>query len=72
MTVMYLHLRYEEYKAVEEQCKKWKETEHRDVGEMFYHKACRIKVSDGLTIEFHGPLVGGAAHREEATKESER
>jgi hypothetical protein len=62
--VMYLHLSFEDYKAVEAQCKAWNETTHKSGGDLFYHKACRIKVNDGLIIEVHGPLVGGGAHRE--------
>lgn len=62
--VVYMHLSYEDYKAVETQCKTWKETEHHDTDELFYHKACRVRVNDGLIIEFHGPLVAGGQHRE--------
>ena len=64
MTVMYMHLEYEDYKGIEDQMKAFSEieTSHRTEGG-FYHKSVRIKVDKHLTIEFHGPLVGGYGHR---------
>jgi len=57
--VIYTHLSYEDYKRLEEQCREFRETKHTTGGEAFYHKAFRVKVNDGLIMEFHGPLVGG-------------
>ena len=56
MAEMYMHLTYEEWKAMEEQMKEFKETAHGS-GTDWYHKSIRIKVNDGLTIEFHAPNV---------------
>ena len=64
MNVIYIHLPYETYKGLEAQMRAFAETTHRSTGG-FYHKAIRLKVGDGLVIEFHGPLVGGEGHREE-------
>lgn len=63
MSVMYLHLDYEGYKALEEQCRAFKETTHKSTGG-FYHKSLRLKVGADLIVEFHGPLVGGYGHDE--------
>ena len=63
MAVQYIHLSYEEYKALELQMQAFKETAHRTEGG-FYHKSIRLRVSDGLIMEFHGPLVGGYGHVE--------
>ncbi len=60
--IMYLHLDYETFKALEKQCKAFKETSHRTEGG-FYHKSLRLNLN-GLIIEFHGPLVGGYGHGE--------
>jgi hypothetical protein len=60
---MYLHCAYEDFKALEEQMKAFKETTHKTTSG-FYHKSVRIKLS-GLIIEFHGPLVGGYGHADE-------
>ena len=57
---MHLH-KWEDYKAVEDQMRAFKETTHKTTGG-YYHKSIRLKVSDDLTIEFHGPLVGGYGH----------
>lgn len=57
--IMYMHLSYEDYKSLEQQCKAWVETKHTTGGTAFYHKAMRVRINDGLIIEFHGPLVGG-------------
>lgn len=64
MAVMYLHMGYEGYKSLEDQCREFKETTHTSTGG-FYHKSLRIRVGDDLIIEFHGPLVGGYGHNEE-------
>ena len=61
MAVIYTHLTYEDYKHLENQMRQFQETTHRTTGG-FYHKAIRIRVSADLTIEFHGPLVGGYGH----------
>ena len=61
MAVQYIHLTYEEFKNVEEQMKSFKETSHKSEGG-FYHKSIRLKIADGLIMEFHGPLVGGYGH----------
>lgn len=61
MSVVYVHLKYEDYKALEAQMKAFKETAHTSTGG-FYHKSIRLAVSDDLTFEFHGPLVGGYGH----------
>ena len=60
--IWYVHLDYEDFKAFEEQVRAFKETTHRtETG--FYHKSLRILLS-GMTIEFHGPMVGGYGHHE--------
>ena len=56
-----MHLTYENYKALEEQMRAFKETSHKSTGG-FYHKSLRVKVDDSLIMEFHGPLVGGYGH----------
>jgi len=58
MTCIYLQLSYEDYKNIEEQIRDFRrmETTHRTV-EGGYHKAWRVRVNDGLVIEFQGPLV---------------
>ena len=61
MSVLYLHLPYEDYKALEAQMRAFAETTHKSTGG-FYHKAIRLQVGGDLIIEFHGPLVGGAGH----------
>lgn len=58
--VMYLHLDYEDYKSLQKQVTEFRETTHKTEGG-FYHKSLRLHL-DGLTIEFHGPLVGGDDH----------
>ncbi len=63
MAVQYIHLTYEEYKALERQMREFAETAHKTEGG-FYHKSIRLKVSDGLIMEFHGPLVGGYGHHD--------
>ena len=61
MVVQYIHLDHEGYKAFEKQMKEFKETTHKTTGG-FYHKSVRVKVGEGLMMEFHGPLVGGEGH----------
>jgi hypothetical protein len=56
---MYLQLGYDDYKQIEEQMKAFKETTHVSTPGPFYHKSIRIKVNDGLVVEFHGPNVRG-------------
>jgi hypothetical protein len=61
--VIYMHLDYEDYKSLERQMREVKETSHTtQTG--FYHKSVRISLS-GITIEFHGPNVGGYGHQED-------
>jgi len=61
MTVLYLHLDYSSYKDLEDQARDFVETTHTSTGG-FYHKSWRVSVGPDLTIEFHGPLVGGDEH----------
>ena len=65
MSVIYMHLQYEEYKALEQQMRAFNETSHKSTGG-FYHKSIRLKINEGTIIEFHGPLVGGYGHDGEA------
>lgn len=58
MAVQYIHVAFEEYKAIEAQMKSFVETTHRTT-EGFYHKSIRLKVGPDLIMEFHGPLVRG-------------
>lgn len=64
MSVMYLHVQYEDYKELEKQMKEFKETTHTSTGG-FHHKSIRLKVSPDLILEVHGPLVGGYGHSHE-------
>ena len=61
MSVLYLHLDYEGYKAIEDQMRAFNETTHKSTGG-FYHKSIRLKCGDDLVLEIHGPLVGGYGH----------
>lgn len=61
MSVVYMHLKHEDYKFLEEQMKAFKETTHTTTGG-FYHKSVRMHIDNDLIIEFHGPLVGGYGH----------
>jgi hypothetical protein len=61
MSVMYVHLSYEDYKSLEEQMRQFNETAHTSTGG-FYHKSIRLKIGNDLIMEFHGPLVGGYGH----------
>lgn len=65
MSVMYVHLTYEDYKSLESQMRAFEETAHKSTGG-FYHKSIRLKVGPDLIMEFHGPLVGGYGHNEGA------
>lgn len=66
MTVMYVHLDYENYKELEQQMRKFAETTHTSTGG-YYHKSIRLRIDADTVFEFHGPLVGGAGHNEGAT-----
>jgi hypothetical protein len=61
MSVIYTHLSYEDYKSLQQQMTDFHETSHRTEGG-FYHKSIRLKVSEDLIMEFHGPMVGGYGH----------
>jgi len=63
MTVLYLHLTYEAYKDLEDQCRDFVETTHVSTPGSFYHKSWRISIGSDLVIEFHAPLVGGDDHQ---------
>lgn len=63
MSVIYTHLTYEQYKELERQMMEFKETAHRTEGG-FYHKSIRMRITDDLIMEFHGPMVGGYGHNE--------
>ena len=63
-SVLYLHLDYEDYKQLEAQMRAFRETQHKSTGG-FYHKSIRLVINNNLTLEFHGPLVGGYGHLEE-------
>ncbi len=56
MADIYIHLTFDEYKALEEQMKSFAETNHGD-GTDWYHKSIRLKIGEELTMEFHGPNV---------------
>lgn len=58
MADLYMRLTYDEYKALEEQCRNWDdhETAHTSV-DGYYHKAFRLRISDDILIEFQGPMV---------------
>lgn len=65
MSVIYMHLQYEEYKELERQMRAFAETSHKSTGG-FYHKSIRLKLNESTILEFHGPLVGGYGHDEGA------
>lgn len=74
MTVQYLRLEYEEYKAFEDACKAFEETTHKSASG-FYHRSFRVKINESLIMEFHGPLVmagEGEFDLPKTTKESTR
>ena len=58
-----MQLDYESYKGLEDQMKEFLETTHKST-DGFYHRAIRLYITPGLTLEFHGPLVK-AAEKEE-------
>ena len=58
-TAMYVSLSYEDYKNIEKQMRDFAETSH-STEPGFYHKSIRLKITDGLVLEFHGPLVKAA------------
>jgi hypothetical protein len=66
MSVMYVHLAYEDYKALERQMRDFNETAHTSTGG-FYHKSIRLRIDKETVMEFHGPLVGGYGHADEAS-----
>jgi len=66
-TPQYIHLTYEDYKHLEDQLKAFKETTHTTTGG-FYHKSIRLRITEHLIMEFHGPNVGGYGHHEDAAK----
>jgi hypothetical protein len=70
MSVIYIHLQYEDYKSLETQMRKFNESTHKSTGG-FYHKSIRLKINNGLTMEFHGPLVGGYGHEGESAPRAE-
>jgi hypothetical protein len=59
MSVIYTHLTYEDYKALEEQMRAFTETVHTTTPGPFYHKSIRLQISEELIMEFHGPNVRG-------------
>jgi hypothetical protein len=71
MSVLYLHVKYEDYKAVEDQMRAFAETTHKTTGG-FYHKAIRLAITDDLVLEIHGPLVGGEGHQTTTRKRRRR
>jgi hypothetical protein len=64
MSVIYTHLKYEDYKNLEEQMKQFAETAHKTEGGV-YRKSIRLKIDDNLIMEFHGPVVGVYGHIEQ-------
>lgn len=58
MNDLYMRLTYEQYKHLEDQLARFKEIEttHRTV-DGGYHKAFRLQVTEGLILEFQGPLI---------------
>ncbi len=66
MSVIYTHLTYEQFKSLEKQMTEFRETTHKTEGG-YYHKSIRLKITDDLIMEFHGPMVGGYGHNEPAS-----
>lgn len=64
MTVMYIHLQYEQYKQLEEQMRAFRETTHQ-TAPGFYHRSIRLQIDDNTIFEFHGPLVKAAEQDED-------
>ena len=57
MAQLYMSLKYEDWKALESQCKGFSEIEtSHTTTNGYYHKAFRLTLGD-LLIEFQGPLV---------------
>jgi len=54
--VLYMQLSHEAYKSFEQQCKDFNETVHTTVTG-FYHKSIRLRIGEGLIVEYHGPIV---------------
>lgn len=59
MTCIYMSLAYEDYKQIEQQMKDFRETTHTGTPGPFYHKSIRIRVTNDLMLELHGPTVKG-------------
>jgi len=59
MSVIYMHLAYEDYKRLEEQMREFAETVHTSTPGPFYHKSIRLFIGNDLVVEFHGPNVRG-------------
>ena len=55
---IYIRLSHEDYKAMEDAAKAFKETVHTTVTG-FYHKSIRLPIGESV-IEFHGPAVKAA------------
>ena len=65
-TSIYMGLSYEDYKEVERQMKEFGETSHKtEPG--FYHKSIRLRITQDVVFEFHGPLVKAGEMAAEAT-----
>ena len=58
--VLYTQLTYEQYKGLEEQMKTFAETTHTSTPGPFYHKSIRLRITEDVVMEFHGPNVRGA------------
>lgn len=57
MSQLYMMLKYEDYKKLEDQCKRFSEIETaHTTTNGYYHKAFRLELGE-LLIEFQGPLV---------------
>lgn len=67
MAQVYMTLKYEDYKSLEEQCQAFKqiETAHTST-DGYYHKSFRLALGD-LLIEFQGPLVKEPYHEVQCT-----
>lgn len=56
MADLYLNLSYDDYKRIEKQMKEFAETSHGE-GSDYYHKSFRLRITNELNLEFHGPNV---------------
>ncbi len=65
--VQYMSLDYEDYKNLEKQMVEFGETVHTSTGG-FYHKSIRLRIGDGLVVEYHGPIVKAAEDQHEDKK----